>query len=307
MVYISGLRPQSTFEQVAAEIELDAFRVKLPDRAAKFVLESPSLAQISPENEEDIIEFEKRKRTNDLRRSEIQRIAQERGVSRVLLEQHAQTSITPHLDLENDSFERRRYENSLRESAAEYQAATTRAGNVARVGDLLRTSLGEANRAQAHVRISDEADFFDISTPPPEPNIDLHTPSVPRRLADGTVSLAANTAGLAALAVPAVGAVSIETLAEAARLTQMYGPSVARATMRAAGVSASALANVVQGLARGGHATGSAAGHAVAAAGNVLAAAAPVHNHRGRDFQRSQGVQFVGRVAHGILARHAIH
>ena len=59
MVYINGLRPQSTFEQVAAEIELDAFRVKLPDRAATFVLESPSLAQISPENEEDIIEFEK--------------------------------------------------------------------------------------------------------------------------------------------------------------------------------------------------------------------------------------------------------
>ena len=96
---------------------------------------------------------------------------------------------------------------------------------------------------------------------------------------------------------------AIETVQEVARLVQMYGPEVARTTMQAAGVSAEVLRTILTGIARGSLATGSALTNVVSATGHVLAAAAP--SHRGTDFQRANGVQFAGRVAQGMLARHA--
>ena len=306
----AGLIRQSTYEEVAAQVELDNFRVKLPDRAAKFTLESLELQQINPANEEDIIAFETRKREQEARRQEIDRVAQQRGVSRAILDESTRPPReVPTINVHDNDFEERRYANSLEQALANWNAATARVENTRRLSQELRTRLGEAHRQQPHVRVGGarEPEFFDLSpppTPPPE-EIDLHTPAIPRAgdvlyntaAVGGQLALAAG--GAAIRNAPA----AIETVAEAARLTQQYGPTVARAALQAAGVSAQALGVIATGLARGTLATGSAVTGAVATAGHVMAAAAP--SHRGTDFQRANGVQFVGRVAQGMLARHA--
>ena len=53
------------------EIQLDNFKdaVKLPDRVATFTLEAPQLMALDPENEESIIQFEKRKRAEVARKA----------------------------------------------------------------------------------------------------------------------------------------------------------------------------------------------------------------------------------------------
>ena len=172
---------------------------------------------------------------------------------------------------------------------------------------------------QPHVRVggANEPEVYDLASEPgTPPAIDLHTPAVPTagdalyetvvgsgqliRAAGGATGQLAVAAGGAALRnAPA----ALDTLTEAIRLTQQYGPTVARATMQAAGVSSEALRIIATGLARGTIATGSAVTGAVASAGSVLAAAAS--SHRNTDYQKAMGVQFAGRAAQGLLARHA--
>jgi hypothetical protein len=333
MVNISrGMRVQSTYEQVAAQVELDQFsKVKLPFRASKFILESPSVLAIDGANEAEIEAFEKRKRVQAARQAEISKVAQERGVSRALLEQHTHQPVTPQIEVESDDFESRRFAASLREPSLAYHAATTRATNVSQFADQVRMSLAEANRSQPHVRIADDPEYFDMTpttTPPNEPDFDLAIPSVPRRLAGGALSAASGTVRVVSELTP-----TVDTLLEAARLTQRYGPAVARRTMAAAGysaaalaavargvgrggaaalpaagVSASALAVVARGLGRGGHSAGNAAGNALVAASNLLGSTGQVASHRGRDFAIANGIQRVARVVmnHGVLARHAL-
>ena len=43
------LVPRTTYEDIVAEIELPQFRMRLPDRSAKIILESPTLAELDPE------------------------------------------------------------------------------------------------------------------------------------------------------------------------------------------------------------------------------------------------------------------
>jgi hypothetical protein len=330
MVNISGLRAQSTYEQVAAQVQLDQFsKVKLPNRVAKFILESPSVVALDPANEEEIVMHERRKRAQEARQAEVTKVAQERGVSRALLEQHAHQQVIPPVEVESDDFESRRFAASLREPSLAYHAATTRATNVSQFADQVRMSLADANRSQAHVRISDDPEYFDMTpttTPPNEPDFDLSIPSVPRRLAGGALSAASGTVHVVAALTP-----TVDTLIEAARLTQRYGPAMARRTMAAAGysaaalaavargvgtgaalpavgVSASALSVVARGLGRGGHHATNAAGNALVAASNLLGSTGQVASHRGRDFAIANGIQRVARVVmnHGVLARHAL-
>ena len=309
----AGLIRQSTYAEVAAQVELDSFRknVALPDRAAKFTLESLELQQISPQNEQDILAFERRKQEQEARKQEIDKVAQERGVSRAILDRSTRSGPeVPTINVHDQDFEERRYASSLEQAIANWNAATSRVENTRRLSEELRQSLGEAHRQQPHVRVGGarEPEFFDLSPPPTPPNevdIDLHTPAIPRA---GDVLY--NTAAVGGqLAIAAGGAAirnapaAIETVQEVARLVQMYGPDMARTTMLAAGVSAEVLRTILTGIARGSLATGSALTNVVSATGHVLAAAAP--SHRGTDFQRANGVQFAGRVAQGMLARHA--
>ena len=75
MVNTAGMHRISTYEEVMREIELDKFKVKAPDRLATFILEAPEMISLDPENEEEIIEFNKRKRAERARRDEVEEVA----------------------------------------------------------------------------------------------------------------------------------------------------------------------------------------------------------------------------------------
>ena len=167
MVNVSGLQRRSTYEEVAKAAELDEFRnlIKTPDRLPKTIIDAPSMTALDPENEEALIQFEKNKRVEEARRSQAQEVAQERGVSAAQLEL-ATRPARPQLVQPTDDYERRRYEISLAEAASNFSVAQAREQNLERVRTLLRQHIIEQNRQTAQVRLGQEAEFFDITTPP---------------------------------------------------------------------------------------------------------------------------------------------
>ena len=83
MVNVSGLQRRSTYEEVAKAAELDEFRdlIKTPDRLPKTIIDAPSLTALEggEEHEEALARYEKQKRTEEARRSEVEEVAQRRG------------------------------------------------------------------------------------------------------------------------------------------------------------------------------------------------------------------------------------
>ena len=178
MVNTAGMHRISTYEEVMREIELDKFKVKAPDRLATFILEAPEMISLDPENEEEIIEFEKRKRAERARRDEVEEIAQSRGVSRAQLELLTRQPRQPILDQRDDGFETRRLENQMAMDVQVYDAAAARAENVERIRGILRQQLASANRSDPLVRLADEDTvYYDITTPP-----DVDPGNLPTRL-----------------------------------------------------------------------------------------------------------------------------
>ena len=80
-----GLVPKRKFEDVLVEIEAQAaYKVKLPDRSARIIIESPTIASIDPESE-DLEAQQRRKVAEELKQAEIKKAAQESGAPRELL------------------------------------------------------------------------------------------------------------------------------------------------------------------------------------------------------------------------------
>ena len=294
------------------EVQLDNFKdaVKLPDRTATFVLEAPEMVALDPENEEAIIQFEKRKRAEHARKEEVAEVAQRRGVSQAELELATRPSRGDILEAPDDEFERRRYELGIRQAAEVYETAQVRATNVERVRDQLRQGLVAANRTDPIARLaSEDTVFYDMSTPPSQ-EIDLHLPSVPARIASEAGGFAAELGSNALMIATHAGPPALSALGHAARLAANYGPTVARGTARGtlavAEVSArgslAAAGLVAQGLVSGGQA----AAQAALAATNLIASTTPAH-HRGGDFQRANGITVGRAVTNMLLARHALH
>jgi hypothetical protein len=312
MVNTSGLRRRSTYEEVMREVQLDNFKdaVKLPDRTATFVLEAPEMVALDPENEEAIIQFEKRKRAEHARKEEVAEVAQRRGISQAELELATRPSRGEILGAPDDEFERRRYEFGIRQAAEVYETAQVRATNVERVRDQLRRELVVANRTDPIARLaSEDAVYYDMSTPP-DHEIDLHLPSVPARIASEAGSFAAELGSNALMIATHAGPPALSALGQAARIAANYGPTVARGTARgtvavaevSARGSVAAAGLVAQGLVSGGQV----AAQAALAATNLLASTTPAH-HRGGDFQRSNGITVGRAVTNMLLARHALH
>jgi hypothetical protein len=289
MVNTSGLQRRSTYEEVMREVQLDNFKVKLPDRVATFTLEAPQLMALDPENEESIIAFEKRKRAENARKDQVAEVAQERGISHAQLELATRPSRGTLLEAPNDEFARMRYELGISQAVEAFATAHARAQNVERVRDMLRLGLHQTNRADPIARLApDDTAFFDISTPP-EHEIDLHLPAVPERRvvpAGGILNtvgdFAGGLTGTAHLIARTAGPPAVNALAQVLHMTASYGPGLAMATIEATGLFG-------RGLAAGGQA----AGRAALAAGHVLASTTPA-SHRGRDFTESVGIR-VGR------------
>jgi hypothetical protein len=303
MVNTSGLQRRSTYEEVMREIQLDSFKdhVKLPDRIATFTLEAPQLMALDPENEEAVIQFEKRKRAEVARKAQVEEVAQARGVSVHQLEMATRPSRGDMLEAPDDELDRRRHELGIHQAAEIFAAAHVRAQNVERVRDTLRMSLHAQDKSDPIARLSpdDHTIFYDMSTPE-EQDIDLHLPAVPERrvalpgmpardtgILTGAAGFAGGFAGgLGGTALDigrAAGPPTAQALAQALSLTVHYGPG---AIVGTAQVAAGTVGLVARGLASGGQM----AGRAALAASHVLASTTPA-SHRGKDFRESAGVR----------------
>jgi hypothetical protein len=305
MVQLNGLQRRSTYEEVAREVQLDRFKdlIKPPDRLPKTILDAPTLTSLDPENEETINQYEKNKRVEQARRSAAEEVAQSRGVSRAQMELATRPS-PPQLVEPTFDYQQRRSEIQLAEAASNFNVATTQAANVERARTLLRQHLHEVNRSAPEYHIGTPDGY---STPE---EIDLHLPETPSAM-EVAGSVAGGVAGLAVAGATTVAPIvarsvhnatpqAINALYEAARLTSAYGPSVARATMQAAGYSAQAVELTARGLINGGVA----AGNVMVAAGQMTGALAPA-SHRGHDFMRANGVSFQPHITR-LLAEHRV-
>ena len=78
MVNTKGLQRRSTYEEVMQAIQADTFKdaIQTPNRLASFVLEAPRLQALDPDNEEAVLEYEKRKRLEQARKSAVEEEAQ---------------------------------------------------------------------------------------------------------------------------------------------------------------------------------------------------------------------------------------
>ena len=307
MVNVSGLQRCSTYEEVAKATELDEFRnlIKTPDRLPKTIIDAPSMTALDPENEEALIQFEKNKRVEEARRSQAQEVAQERGVSAAQLEL-ATRPARPQLVQPTDDYERRRYEISLAEAASNFSVAQAREQNLERVRTLLRQHIIEQNRQTAQVRLGQEAEFFDITTPE-EQEIDLHFPDAPRsegfRTAAGSLARMGGAVGGAAIGgavaaapmiartIDAAGPTALSLLSRTARVGMDYGPTVLSGTATGAGM-------MVRGVVTGGQI----AAQTIATAAEFAQALAPA-SHRGRDFMQANGARFAPSLAR-LMAEH---
>ena len=162
-----GLVRQQTFEEVARQVELDDFNksVPKPQRVSKFVLESMELSQIDPNHEEEIMQFEKRQREQELRKKEIERVSQERGVSRSIME-HAmrEPPPVPQVNVHDDGFEGRIYANTLEQAVQNFYAAAARTESVRRLGIQTRQEIEVANTASVRGQIEKVKHLVSVET-----------------------------------------------------------------------------------------------------------------------------------------------
>jgi hypothetical protein len=302
MVNTKGLLRRSTYEEVMIAIEADTFKdaIRTPDRLATFTLEAPRLLALDPENQEAILEFEKKKRLEQARKAAVEEEAQQRGVPKAELEMLTRPPRNNMLEEADDDVERRRYEHGITQAAQVYAAEQARALNVERVRDELSQQLTTNVQDPVARLVPHDTIFHDIATPSGSPpnELDLHFPETPSRM--GTVAseagnFARDSASTALMvaghAVPHVG----RALVQAGRLAINHGPDAVE-------LGGQALGLVGRGLLSGGQA----ATRAALAAGNVIAAQEPAH-HRGRDFRQANGITTVTRqVSNVLLARHAL-
>jgi hypothetical protein len=312
MVNTKGLQRRSTYEEVMEAIQADTFKdaIKTPERLATFVLEAPRLQALDPENEEAILEFEKKKRLEQARKAAVEEEAQRRGVPMAELEMLTRPPRNNLLEEADDGLERRRYEQGITNAAQVYATEQARAVNVERVRDTV-SEEHTTNVQDPIARLVGDTIFYDIASrassprsrrstpsPPRELQLDLHFPDTPSRM--GTVaSEAGNIARESASTALMIGRHTAPHLArglmEVTRLAINHGPDAVELGGRAIGL-----------LGRGLLSGGQAATRAALAAGEVIAAQEPA-SHRGRDFQQAHGITRVTRqVSNVLLARHAL-
>ena len=176
-----GLVPKKKFEDVLAEIEAQAYyKVKLPDRTARIIIESPTVASIDPEL--DDFEGEQRRRAvEEVKQAEIKKAAHETGAPRELLRALQDHPRTYSVDTsEMDAQRARAIQLGLDEATQEVDRAVAVHNGVLRVAEQARQSLAVAHRQNpihdiSHHFIGDDEDIEDV--PVFQPN--LHTPQVP--------------------------------------------------------------------------------------------------------------------------------
>jgi hypothetical protein len=178
---MNALKRKPTFEEVVQDAELPPFRVKLPDRYPTFLAESPALAVL----DEDLNEQQKRVAEEAAREAEILRVAQETGAPQSLIRQLKQPPQTNLYIGDNDAQIARAMQLELDDESQSLNRAVMRYRNTAQMEQQVDRNLTVAHRGNAlrslestvRYYIGDD-DFQDAQDFVPN----LYTPDVPTEI-----------------------------------------------------------------------------------------------------------------------------
>ena len=300
---------KTKYEDIAAEIELPQFRVRLPDRSAKIILESPTLAELDPEFGE-FEGFQRRKAVEQAKRAEMERVAHDTGAPVHLLralETRPSISIDPTA---HDEQHARAYQLGLDEEMMAVQNAVQAEQNVQTVANQARRMLTQASRANPleFILAEQDDDELPIEYAPQTPEV----PSVPvpyrmayrddyeraaRALREAGMTQTsaldlANTALQTTTAVANAGAAIAPMAGDAARGLMQVLPPIMQGTGSALMMGGR--------LALGSARLGSRATRNVFnALGNLSQARLPV-SHRGHDHLERQGINIADGFNHFV-------
>jgi len=312
----SVLVARSTFEEVAQQVEHERWKVKLPDRWAKIVIESPTIAALDPENG-DFEAFQRRKNNEQFKRAEMVKVAHETGVPEELL--RALHEEPKHTQLDSTALDRqhaRAFELGLDEETMNVDIALRQEQNVQRVANHARRSLEAGHRMNPIHEF--ETRFYDLTDSSDEEDIPIYRPNTHTPHVNPQISFldVANTA-----------LATIQTASEASRQTALATGQVAQLGANVVGtigppVIETALAiaphagRAIVGSARlTGHAARGSARLAIGSVRFTSQAARGVANafsslvqrgmpitHRGDDYLAREGINIVSGIGNFVAA-----
>ena len=141
------LLPKTKYEDIAQQVELEKYRVKLPDRTARLIIESPTLAQLDPELE-DFEGYQRRKATEEAKRAEMARVAEETGAPVHLLRALQARPPPPRIDsTAHDEQHARAIQLGLDEETRKLDIAIRNEQNVQSVANQAVQMISQAHMA----------------------------------------------------------------------------------------------------------------------------------------------------------------
>ena len=315
------LLPKTKYEDIAAQVELERYRVKLPDRTARIIIESPTLAQLDPEFE-DFEGYQKRKATEEAKRAEMTRVAEETGAPTHLLRALQERPTPISIDTTaHDEQHARALQLGLDEETRRLDIAIRNEQNVQSVANQARQMINEAHLANpihqmerarasplAFILAEQDDDELPITyTPRRDP---LPLPSVPPQVDYERAARALNEAGrtdtgtsvldLANTAMQTTGAIANAGAAVAPLLGGLMqaAPPVIQGTGQALMLGGRA----ALGTARLGASVTSSATRGVANAMSSLMQAGMPVSHRGHDHLERNGITVAQGLSHFMRA-----
>ncbi len=163
---MTGLIAKPNFEDIAARLD-SPFQIKKPDRLAKFILESPTLASFDEYG--DLEAEEQRRAIAQTREAEIKRVAQESGAPASLLRALEHRPTPFRIDnRETDAHQARAIQLQLADATQTVEHALATHENVQRmVGEISRNV--DASHRQNAIHDIEYFDIFDDNESLPDP------------------------------------------------------------------------------------------------------------------------------------------
>ena len=312
-----SLVPKTKYEDIVAQVELAKYKVKLPDRTSTLIIESPTLAQLDPELE-DFEGYQRRRATEEAKRAEMARVAQETGAPVHLLRALQARPPPPSIDpTAHDEQHARAFQLGLNEKMMKVDIAIRNEQNVQAVANQAVQMFNQAHlvnpihqferaRASPLAFILAEEDDDQLPISYPRRDDPLPLPAVPARdyerasralieagrtdTGDGPLSATldlANTALQTTGAIANAGAAVAPLLGDAAR---GLAPIAGQALMLGG--------RAALGTARLGGAMTSSATRGVAnAMSSLMQVGLPV-SHRGHDHLERNGINVTQGLGH---------
>jgi hypothetical protein len=302
------LLPKTKYEDIAAQVELERYRVKLPDRTARIIIESPTLAQLDPELE-DFEGYQRRKATEEAKRAEMARVAEETGAPTHLLRALENRPPPPNIDsTAHDAQRERASQRGLEAETMQLDIAVRREQNVQAVANQAVQMINEVHlvnpiheiiRARASPEEFILAERSDNLLPIARPSrtiVDTHVPAVPPREDFERAARALIEAGRTDTSS------SLDSIMQGAEVIANAGAVLAPVLGMAAGRTGQALMYGARGTARVSGAMTSAATRGVSTAmSSLMQAGMPVQD-RDRDHRERNGINIAQGLSHFMRA-----